>query len=56
MSSLMQQLSQELESDEIRTFRHSVGSPVASSPPGISIDVANAFFFFFFFLLVEQVT
>ncbi|XP_009773228.1 protein MEI2-like 2 [Nicotiana tabacum] len=31
---LMQQLSQELESDEIRTFRHSVGSPVASSPPG----------------------
>ncbi|XP_059301253.1 protein MEI2-like 2 [Lycium ferocissimum] len=31
---LMQQLSQELEHDEIRSFRHSVGSPVASSPPG----------------------
>ncbi|KAJ8534536.1 hypothetical protein K7X08_016264 [Anisodus acutangulus] len=31
---LMQQLSQELEHEEIRSFRHSVGSPVASSPPG----------------------
>ncbi|KAK4364025.1 hypothetical protein RND71_015383 [Anisodus tanguticus] len=31
---LMQQLSQELEHDEIRSFRHSVGSPVARSPPG----------------------
>ncbi|XP_006360001.1 protein MEI2-like 2 [Solanum tuberosum] len=31
---LMQQLTQELEHDEIRSFRHSVGSPVASSPPG----------------------
>ncbi|KAK7387032.1 hypothetical protein VNO78_27501 [Psophocarpus tetragonolobus] len=31
---LMQQLSQELEQDEARTFRHQVGSPVANSPPG----------------------
>ncbi|XP_061360845.1 protein MEI2-like 2 isoform X2 [Gastrolobium bilobum] len=31
---LMQQLSQELEQDEARTFRHQVGSPLASSPPG----------------------
>ncbi|KAK7305018.1 hypothetical protein VNO77_42916 [Canavalia gladiata] len=31
---LMQQLSQELEQDETRTFRHQVGSPVANSPPG----------------------
>ncbi|KAL1347835.1 protein MEI2-like 2 [Arachis hypogaea] len=31
---LMQQLSQELEQDDARTFRHHVGSPVASSPPG----------------------
>ncbi|KAL5177883.1 Protein MEI2-like 2 [Glycine soja] len=31
---LMQQLSQELEQDEARTFRHQVDSPVASSPPG----------------------
>jgi len=30
----MQQLSQELEQDEARTFRHQVDSPVASSPPG----------------------
>lgn len=30
----MQQLSQELEQDEVRTFRHQVGSPVANSPPG----------------------
>ncbi|KAJ1441415.1 RNA-binding domain superfamily [Sesbania bispinosa] len=31
---LMQQLSQELEQDEARTFRHQVGSPLANSPPG----------------------
>ncbi|XP_027344222.1 protein MEI2-like 2 isoform X2 [Abrus precatorius] len=31
---LMQQLSQELEQDEARTFRHQVDSPVANSPPG----------------------
>ncbi|RZB51528.1 Protein MEI2-like 2 isoform E [Glycine soja] len=31
---LMQQLSQELEQDEARTFRHQVVSPVANSPPG----------------------
>ncbi|KAF7833513.1 protein MEI2-like 2 [Senna tora] len=31
---LMQQLSQELELDEARTFRHQVGSPLAHSPPG----------------------
>lgn len=32
--SLMQQLSQELEQDDARTFRHQVGSPVTNSPPG----------------------
>ncbi|KAK9284537.1 hypothetical protein L1049_023712 [Liquidambar formosana] len=31
---LMQQLSQELEQDEARSFRHQVGSPVTNSPPG----------------------
>ncbi|KAK3183426.1 hypothetical protein Dsin_030712 [Dipteronia sinensis] len=31
---LMQQLSQELEQDEARGFRHQVGSPVTNSPPG----------------------
>ncbi|XP_059449700.1 protein MEI2-like 2 isoform X2 [Corylus avellana] len=31
---LMQQLSQELEQDEIRSFRHYVGSPMTNSPPG----------------------
>ncbi|XP_075668275.1 protein MEI2-like 2 [Castanea sativa] len=31
---LMQQLSQELEQDEIRSFRPHVGSPVTNSPPG----------------------
>ncbi|KAJ9685930.1 hypothetical protein PVL29_015017 [Vitis rotundifolia] len=31
---LMQQLSQELEQDEARSFRHHVGSPVTNSPPG----------------------
>ncbi|XP_007048850.2 PREDICTED: protein MEI2-like 2 [Theobroma cacao] len=31
---LMQQLSQELEQDEARSFRHHVGSPVGNSPPG----------------------
>nr|KYP73356.1 Meiosis protein mei2 [Cajanus cajan] len=31
---LMQQLSQELEQDEARTFRQQVGSPVGNSPPG----------------------
>lgn len=32
--SLMQQLTQELEQDETRSFRHQVGSPVTNSPPG----------------------
>ncbi|XP_060187276.1 protein MEI2-like 2 isoform X2 [Lycium barbarum] len=32
--SLIQQLSQDYEHEEARTFRHSVGSPIASSPPG----------------------
>ncbi|KAG9149947.1 hypothetical protein Leryth_010021 [Lithospermum erythrorhizon] len=32
--SLMQHLNQDLERDEIRTFTHQVGSPIASSPPG----------------------
>ncbi|XP_061369815.1 protein MEI2-like 2 isoform X2 [Gastrolobium bilobum] len=31
---LMHQLSQELEQDEARTFRHQVGSPIGNSPPG----------------------
>ncbi|KAK4278967.1 hypothetical protein QN277_016736 [Acacia crassicarpa] len=31
---LMQQLSQELDVDEARTFRHQVSSPIANSPPG----------------------
>ncbi|XP_038887577.1 protein MEI2-like 5 [Benincasa hispida] len=31
---LMQQLSQELEQDDARTFRHQVVSPVTNSPPG----------------------
>ncbi|XP_027333821.1 protein MEI2-like 2 isoform X1 [Abrus precatorius] len=31
---LMQQLNQELEQDETRTFRHQVGSPIGNSPPG----------------------
>lgn len=31
---LMQQLTQELEHDEARNFRHQVGSPLANSPPG----------------------
>lgn len=31
---LMQQLTQELEQDEARSFRHPVGSPVNNSPPG----------------------
>ncbi|KAJ0110413.1 hypothetical protein Patl1_01463 [Pistacia atlantica] len=31
---LMQQLSQELEQDEARGFRHQVGSPLTNSPPG----------------------
>ncbi|GMI67755.1 MEI2-like protein 5 [Hibiscus trionum] len=31
---LMQQLTQELEHDEVRSFRHHIGSPVANSPPG----------------------
>ncbi|KAF9589730.1 hypothetical protein IFM89_028639 [Coptis chinensis] len=31
---LMQQLSQELEQDETRSFLHQVGSPIDSSPPG----------------------
>ena len=30
----MQQLSQELEQDDARTFRHQVGSPATNSPPG----------------------
>ncbi|GAV65177.1 RRM_1 domain-containing protein/RRM_2 domain-containing protein [Cephalotus follicularis] len=31
---LMQQITQELEQDDTRSFRHQVGSPVANSPPG----------------------
>nr|GMD33349.1 protein MEI2-like 2 [Ipomoea batatas] len=31
---LMQQLTLELEHDDVRTFRNSVGSPIANSPPG----------------------
>lgn len=31
---LMQQLSLELEHDDVRTFRNPIGSPIASSPPG----------------------
>ncbi|PIA41410.1 hypothetical protein AQUCO_02200076v1 [Aquilegia coerulea] len=31
---LMQQLSQELDQDETRSFLHQVGSPIANSPPG----------------------
>ncbi|CAN1123116.1 Protein MEI2-like 2 [Linum perenne] len=33
--SLMQQLTNELEQDDTRIFRHHIGSPVASSPPGV---------------------
>lgn len=36
--SLMLQLSQELELDEVRGFQYHVGSPVTNSPPGISIS------------------
>ncbi|KAK4776286.1 hypothetical protein SAY86_004974 [Trapa natans] len=31
---LMQQLNQEPEQDEVRSFQHHVGSPIANSPPG----------------------
>ncbi|KAG5250659.1 protein MEI [Salix suchowensis] len=31
---MMQQITQELEQDEVRSFRHQVGSPVGNSPPG----------------------
>ncbi|RAL45264.1 hypothetical protein DM860_014674 [Cuscuta australis] len=31
---LMQQLSLELDHDDVRTFRNPIGSPIASSPPG----------------------
>lgn len=34
MLSLMQQLTQELEQDEARSFRPQVGSPMTNSPPG----------------------
>ncbi|KAG6774412.1 hypothetical protein POTOM_021765 [Populus tomentosa] len=30
---IMQQITQELEQDEVRSFRHQVGSPVGNSPP-----------------------
>lgn len=33
----MQQLTQELEQDETRSFRHQVGSPLTNSPPGRSL-------------------
>lgn len=33
----MLQLSQELEQEESRGFRHQVGSPIANSPPGKAI-------------------
>jgi len=32
--SLMQQLSQELEQEETRSYRHQIGSPLTDSPPG----------------------
>ncbi|KAF8391130.1 hypothetical protein HHK36_023431 [Tetracentron sinense] len=39
---LMQQLSQELEQDETRSFRHQIGSPISNSPPGkISFDTLH---------------
>uniref|UniRef100_A0A1D1Y6Q2 Protein MEI2-like 2 n=2 Tax=Anthurium amnicola TaxID=1678845 RepID=A0A1D1Y6Q2_9ARAE len=31
---LVQQLSQEFEQDEVRSFRHQIGSPITDSPPG----------------------
>ncbi|KAF8413623.1 hypothetical protein HHK36_001615 [Tetracentron sinense] len=31
---LLQQLGQELEQDETRSFRHQIGSPITNSPPG----------------------
>jgi len=45
----MQQLSQELEQDEARTFRHQVGSPLANSPPGK--DILNPIIFLIHILL-----
>lgn len=37
LRSLIQQLSQEQEQDEARAFLHHVGSPLADSPPGMSM-------------------
>ncbi|KAL7143595.1 hypothetical protein ABFS83_08G202400 [Erythranthe nasuta] len=39
--SLIQQLSQEHEQDEVRAFLHHVGSPLADSPPGIYLDACS---------------
>lgn len=41
----MQQLSQELDLDEARTFRHQVGSPLANSPPGKFIFLSHVQFY-----------
>lgn len=41
--SLMQQLSQELEQDETRSFRSQVGSPIANSPPGKYLLIKSDF-------------
>ncbi|XP_068664968.1 protein MEI2-like 2 isoform X2 [Aristolochia californica] len=38
---LMQQLSQELEQDESRGYRHQVGSPITNSPPGTWAQFSN---------------
>ncbi|KAL1562830.1 hypothetical protein AAHA92_05361 [Salvia divinorum] len=40
--SLMQQLSQEQDQDEARVFLHQVGSPLADSPPGMSLIFAGS--------------
>lgn len=48
----MQNLSQDLEQDDMRNFRHQIGSPIASSPPGISVDscwFAGLDFYFYFY-------
>ncbi|KAM5580029.1 protein MEI2-like 2 [Rosa sericea] len=38
---LMQQLSQELDQDETRSFRHQVGSPMTNSPPGTWAQIGS---------------
>ncbi|KAJ0989222.1 hypothetical protein J5N97_007578 [Dioscorea zingiberensis] len=39
--SLMQHLNLDVEQDDIRNFRHHVGSPIASSPPGAWAQLAS---------------